>query len=58
MRLYCLALEYTRESTIDDLRKPRGLHSVNAYRHGLYMLAGVAQSRHAFVGGTESTWGR
>ena len=43
---------------IDDLRKSRGLHSVNAYRHGQYMLAGVAQSRHAFVGGTMSTWGR
>ena len=41
--------------SIDDLRKSRGLHSVNAYRHGLYMLAGVAQSRHAFVGGTVST---
>ena len=47
---------------IDDLRKSRGLHSVSAYRHGLYiyiyrsMLAGVAQSRHAFVGGTASTW--
>ena len=58
MRLYCLPLEYTRESTIDDLRKSRVLHSVNAYRHSLYMLAGAAQSRHAFVGGTVSTWGR
>ena len=41
---------------IDDLRKSRGLHLVNAYRHGLYiyqsMPAGVAQSRHTFVGGT------
>ena len=51
---------------IDDLRKSRGLHSVNAYRYGLYiyiyiymsMPAGVAQSRHAFVGGTLSTWAR
>ena len=43
---------------IDDLRKSRGLHSVSAYRHGLYIYrsrpAGVAQSRHAFVGGTVS----
>ena len=39
-------------------RRSRGLHSVNAYRHGLYMLAGVVQSRHAFVWGTVSTWGR
>ena len=40
----------------------RGLHSVSAYRHGLYiyrsMPAGVAQSRHAFVGGTVSKWAR
>ena len=49
-------------SPIDDLRKSRGLHSVSAYRHGLYiyrsMPAGVAQSSHAFVGGTVSTWAR
>ena len=51
-------------STIDDLRKSRGLHSVSAYRHGLYiyiyrsMPAGVAQSSHGFVGGTVSTWAR
>ena len=36
-----------------------GLHPVSAYRHGLYiyrsMPAGVAQSSHAFVGGTVST---
>ena len=48
--------------TIDALRKSRGLHSVSAYRHGLYiyrsMPAGVAQSSHAFVGGTVSTWTR
>ena len=46
--------------TIDDLRKSRGLHSVRAFGHGpVYMPAGVAQSRHAFVvGGTVSTWGR
>ena len=25
------------EAAIDDLRKSRGLHSVNAYRHGLYI---------------------
>ena len=47
---------------IDDLRKSRELHSVSAYRHGLYiyrsMPAGVAQSNHAFVGGTVSTWAR
>ena len=48
---------------IDDLRKSRGLHSVSAYRHGLYILyrsmpAGVAQSSHAFAGGTVSTWAR
>ena len=24
-------------SLIDDLRKSRGLHSVSAYRHGLYI---------------------
>ena len=50
--------------TIDDLRKSRGLHSVSAYRNGIYIYiyisrpAGVAQSRHAFVGGTLSTWVR
>ena len=47
---------------IDDLRKSRGLHSISAYKHGLYiyrsMPAGVAQSSHAFVGGTLSTWAR
>ena len=51
-----------RRELIGDLWKSRGLHSVNAYGHGLYiyqsMPAGVAQSRHAFVGGTVSTWGR
>ena len=49
-------------SSIDCLRKSRGLHSVSAYRHGLYiyrsMPAGGEQSRHAFVGGTVSTWAR
>ena len=49
-------------NTIDDLRKSRGLHSLSANRHGLYiyrsMPAGVAQSRHAFVGGTLSMWAR
>ena len=49
-------------SLIDDLRKSRGLHSVSAYRHGLYIYrsrpAGVAQSKHAFVGGTVSMWAR
>ena len=48
--------------SIDNLWKSRGLHSVSAYRHGLYiyrsMLAGVAQSRHAFVAGTVSTGAR
>ena len=50
--------------SIDNLWKSRGLHSVSAYRHGLYiyiyrsMFAGVAQSRHAFVGGTVSTGAR
>ena len=51
-----------KKESIDDLRKSRGLHSVSAYRHGLYIYrsrpAGVAQSRHAFVGGTVSTWAR
>ena len=51
-------------SLIDDLRKSKGLHSVSTYGHGavyiyicIYMStpAGVAQSRHAFVGGTVST---
>ena len=42
---------------IDDLWKSRGLHSASAYGHGpvyIYrsMPAGVAQSRHTFVGGT------
>ena len=51
------------ESTvIDDLRKSRELHSVSAYRHGLYIYrsrpAGVVQSRHTFVGGTVSMWAR
>ena len=48
--------------TIDDLRKARGLHTVTAFGHGPVniglMPAGVAQSRHAFVGGTVSTWGK
>ena len=57
--LFCFLTFYV----IDDLRKSSGLHSVNAYRHALYyiyqsMPAGVAQSRHVFVGGTASTWGR
>ena len=48
---------------IDDLRKSRGLHPVRAFGHGpvyIYrsMPVGVAQSRHTFVGGTVSTWGR
>ena len=37
---------------IDDLRKSRGLHSVSP------RPADVAQSRHAFVVGTVSTWAR
>ena len=48
-------------SLIDDLRKSRGLHSVRDFGHGPVYLGpclGVAQSRHAFVGGTVSTWGR
>ena len=58
-----LCLRHVSAGLIDDLRKSRGLHSVSAYRQGpvyLYrsMPAGVAQSRHAFVGGTVSTWGR
>ena len=44
------------------LQKSRGLHSVSACRHDLSiyrsMPAGVAQSSHAFVGGTLSTWAR
>ena len=58
---HSLQLSYL-SSLIDDLRKSRGLHSVTAYRHGLYiyssMPAGVAQSSHALVGGTLSTWAR
>ena len=52
------ALSYTIlfiSDRIDDLRKSRGLHSVSIYRS---MPAGVVQSRHAFVGGTVSTWAR
>ena len=52
----------SRTFATDDLRKSRGLHSVNAYRHGLYIYqslpADVAQSRRAFAGGTVSTWAR
>ena len=55
-------VESTNKKLIDVLRKSRGLHSVSAYRHGLYIYryrpAGVAQSRRAFVGGTVSTWAR
>ena len=41
---------------IDDLRKSKGLYSISCiYRS---MPVGVVQSRHAFVGGTVSTWGR
>ena len=54
-----------RLSIIDDLRKSRGLHSVRAVGRGhvynyIYrsMHAGVAQSRHAFVGGTVSKGAR
>ena len=51
-----------KDRTIDELRKSKGLHSVSAYRHGLYIYrsrpAGVVQSRHAFVVGTVSTWAR
>ena len=50
-----LYLCYVFRALIDDLRKSRGLHSVSAYRHGLYIYrsrpAGVAQSRRAFVSG-------
>ena len=38
--------------SIDDLRKSRGLHSARAFGHGPCLR--VAQSRHAFVGGTDS----
>ena len=48
--------------SIDDLRKSRGPHSVRAFGHGPVsyrsMPAGIAQSRHAFVGSTVSMWGR
>ena len=58
----CFSLCVRTTALIDDLRKSRGLHSVSAYWHGLYiyrsMPAGVAQSSHAFVGGTVSTWAR
>ena len=47
---------------IDDLQKSKGLHLVSAYGHGAVyidtMPVGVVQSRHAFVGGTVSTWAR
>ena len=42
---------------IDDFRKSMGLHSVRAFEHRS-MPAGVAQSRHAFVGDTVSMWVR
>ena len=55
----------TEAELIEDLRKSRGLHSVRAFGHGpvyIYIYrslpAGVAQSRHAFVGATVSTWAR
>ena len=55
-------MKITDGVAIDDLRKSRGLHSVSAYRHGLYIYrsrpACVAQSKHAFVGVTVSTWAR
>ena len=48
---FCICLLFL----VDDLQKSRGLHSVSAYRHGLYiyrsMPAGIAQSSYAFVGG-------
>ena len=53
-RFYTVQVMHMLQSVIDDLRKSRGLHSVSAYRHGLY----IAQSCHAFVGGTVSTWAR
>ena len=39
------------------LRKSRGLNSVSAYRHGLYIQV-HAWGCSAFVGGTVSTWAR
>ena len=52
-----LLTQHWWSALIDDLRKSRGLHSVRASEHRS-MPAGVAQSRHAFVGSTVSTWGR
>ena len=52
-----LSVVFSRQSS-----EIQGLHSVSAYRHGLYiyrsMPAGIAQSSYAFVGGTLSTWAR
>ena len=33
----CTHLYDDTQGTIDELRKSRGLHSVSAYRHGLYI---------------------
>ena len=59
----CTLIQFLPDPRIDDLQKSRGLHSVRAFKHGpvyIYrsMPAGVAQSGHAFVGGTVSMWGR
>ena len=32
-----MTVSVIRATLIDDLRKSRGLHSVSAYRHGLYI---------------------
>ena len=49
---------YCTNGQIEDLRKSRRLHSISAYRHGLYGPVGVVQSRRTFVGGTVSMWAR
>ena len=53
----------TTPGLIDDLRKSGRLHSVRTFGHGhvyIYrsMPAGVAQSRHAFVGGYSAHVGK
>ena len=58
--LYSTPIDRTRDESLarfpfkDDLGNSRGLHSVSAYRHGLYIYrsrpAGVAQRRHLLLG--------
>ena len=56
MNLYCIGLHNRRSSEIQGTALGKCLRAGTCiYRS---MPAGVAQSRHAFVGGTVSTWGR